>query len=202
MSDSVFIHPTASVEENVQIGAGTKIWDFAKIRRGAIIGENCVVGAYAFIDENVKVGKGCKIQNYSCLYHGVTLGDSVFIGPRVTTTNDLRPRAATGPGEWTLTHTFIDDGSTVCAGAVIVCGVYLGKHCMVAAGSVVSRDVSPFSLVKGNPARACALVCHCGRPCRPVAGKRFSYRCMACQKIITISEDVRVLNLHQHSESA
>lgn len=201
MNDSVFIHPTACVEENVQIGAGTRIWNYSHIRRGAVIGENCTIGAYVTIDENVRIGKGCKIQNYSVLYHGVTLADSVFIGPRVTTTNDLRPRANTKPGEWTITHTFFDEGASVGAGATIVCGVYLGKHCLVAAGSVVSRDVSPFSMVKGNPARACAIVCHCGRPCRTVAGRRFSYRCMACQKIITISEDVKVLNLHQQ-ESA
>lgn len=195
ISEACMIHPTATVEEAVQVGEGTRIWRYAHVRTGAIIGANCNIGGNVYIDKHVKIGDHCKIQNNSLLYEGCHLGTGVFIGPNTVTTNDLRPRATTQAGEWTLTHTFFDDGCSIGAGSVIVCGVYVGKHSMVAAGSVVTRDVSPFTLVKGNPARACAVVCHCGRICRPIASRRFSYRCLACQKIITFSEDVKVRNL-------
>jgi UDP-2-acetamido-3-amino-2,3-dideoxy-glucuronate N-acetyltransferase len=147
-----FTHKTAIIDDDTKIGKGSKIWAFSHISEGAVIGKNCMIGEGVHIGRNVVLGNNCKVQNHSLLYEGVTLEDDVFIGPNVITTNDLYPRAF---GEWDhrFKKTLIKKGVGIGANSTIVCGVTLHEYAMVAAGSVVTKDVMKKSLVKGNPAR-------------------------------------------------
>src|SRR5688572_644824 len=155
MTDSstphVFVHPSADVEDGAQVGAGTKIWHLAHVRNTATIGAGCVIGRNVYVDSNVVVGDLVKIQNNVSVYQGVTIEDEVFVGPCVVFTNDLRPRAQNP--DWQITPTLIKRGASLGANATIVCGVEIGSYAMIAAGSVVTRDVQPYQLVVGNPAR-------------------------------------------------
>jgi predicted dehydrogenase/acetyltransferase-like isoleucine patch superfamily enzyme len=150
MSD-VFIHASAEVAEGASIGAGTKIWINAQIREETIIGSNCIISKDAYIDNGVRIGDGVKVQNGVSVYSGVTLEDRVFVGPNATFTNDRVPRAFSE--DWQVMPTVIKTGASVGANATVVCGVTVGEYAMVAAGSVVTKDVAPHSLVMGNPAR-------------------------------------------------
>jgi len=143
-------HSSALIESGVTIGNGTTIWVNCQVRTNASIGCDCTLGKDVFVDVDVKIGDRCKIQNGAQLFRGVTIGDEVFIGPVVVFTNDREPRAT---GSWELLTTIVDNGASVGANSTIICGVRLGEGCMVGAGSVVTRDVMPFSLVVGNPAR-------------------------------------------------
>jgi len=157
------VHPTAILEEGAKIGKGTKIWHFAHVRKGCEIGENCIVGKSVYIDSGVKIGNGCKFQNNVNVYHGVTIGDNVFVGPNATFTNDLYPRAEIWNDD-KLTRTEVKDGVSIGAGSVIVCGITLGEYCVIGAGSVVIKDVPPYSLVVGCPARVIKKVGKDGFP--------------------------------------
>jgi acetyltransferase-like isoleucine patch superfamily enzyme len=150
MSD-IFIHPTANVSSDVIIGCGTKVWINSQIREKSEIGKNCIISKDTYIDYEVKIGDNCKIQNGVSVYHGVTIGNDVFVGPNVCFTNDKVPRAF--DLNWIITPTIIQNGVSIGANATIVCGVTIGEYAMVAAGSVVTKDVEPYSLVMGNPAK-------------------------------------------------
>ncbi len=156
-----FAHDTAIIEPNATIGSGTSVWHHAHVRDGAEVGSSCVLGKGVFVDTGVAVGDRCKIQNNVSVYNGVTISDDVFVGPAVTFTNDLVPRAFADT--WEITATSVGRGASIGANATIVCGSSLGEFCMVGAGSVVTRDVRPYSLVMGNPARFHAWVCRCGQ---------------------------------------
>lgn len=153
---SVFIHPSATIDPRAQIGAGTKIWVNVQIREQASVGIDCILSKDVYIDTGVSVGDRCKIQNGVSVYHGVTLGDDVFVGPNACFTNDRMPRAFNA--EWQITPTVVRNGASIGANATVVCGVTIGEYAMVAAGSVVTRDVAPFTLVIGNPARPVARI--------------------------------------------
>lgn len=150
MPRSIFIHQTAVVSDDCVIGDGTKIWVNAQIREHSEIGDNCTVSKDVYIDSNVFIGARCKIQNGVSIYDGVRIEDDVFIGPHVCFTNDKTPRAF--ENSWEITPTLVRQGASIGANATIVCGVTLGEFCMVGAGSVVTRNVAPFTLVMGNPA--------------------------------------------------
>jgi UDP-2-acetamido-3-amino-2,3-dideoxy-glucuronate N-acetyltransferase len=150
------IHESAFVED-VKIGDGTKIWHFAHVRKGAIIGKNCIIGKDVYIDTNVEIGDNCKIQNFASIYQGVKIGNDVFIGPHVCFTNDVYPRSAIW-NEERLEKTLVKDGASIGANATIIAGVTIGKYAMIGAGSVVTKDVPDFSLVVGNPARVVGTV--------------------------------------------
>lgn len=158
---TLFVHATAEVSEQAHIGNGTTIWNWTKVREGVHIGPQCNIGQGVYIDEGVRVGSACKIQNYVSIYRGVTIGDGVFVGPHATFTNDLSPRADSL--EWAIVPTIVDDGASIGANATIVCGVRLGRRCMVGAGAVVTSDVAPYSLVTGVPARFSGWVDDLGR---------------------------------------
>ncbi len=168
MSD-VHIHLTALVETE-DIGAGTTIWAYAHIMRGAQIGKHCNIGDHCFIESGVVVGDNVTIKNGSLLWEGVTLREGVFVGPGVCFTNDLRPRsprlalaqARYSNRNW-LAPTLVEQGATLGAGAVILAGVTIGAYAMVAAGAVVTKGVPAYALVKGNPARVSGWVCRCGQ---------------------------------------
>ena len=149
--DHVFIHPSANVSDKACIGGGTKIWINVQIRENAVIGENCIISKDVYIDHAVTIGDRCKIQNSVSVYNGVEIGNDVFVGPNVTFTNDKVPRAFNT--EWKITQTSIEDGASLGANSTIICGITVGEYAMVAAGSVVTRDVPPYTLVMGNPAR-------------------------------------------------
>lgn len=148
---NIYIHPTANVSEQSKIGNGTKIWINSQIREKSEIGENCIISKDTYIDTEVKIGNNCKIQNSVSIYHGVTIEDDVFVGPNACFTNDKVPRAF--DPEWKITPTFVKKGASIGANATIVCGITLGEYSMVAAGSVVTKDVEAYSLVMGNPAK-------------------------------------------------
>ena len=148
-----YVHPSSIIDEDVKIGEGTKIWCFCHIQSGARIGEGCSLGQNVNISNNVKVGKGCKIQNNVSLYEGVELEDDVFCGPSCVFTNDLTPRAKYPKGRASYKKTLIKQGASIGANATIVCGVTVGEYALVGAGSVVTKDVPPYALVYGNPAR-------------------------------------------------
>ena len=148
---NIFFYPTANISENATIGVGTKVWQNVQIREGANIGKNCNISKDVYIDFNVVIGDNCKIQNSVSIFHGVTIEDDVFIGPSVTFTNDKVPRAFNA--EWSVTPSLIKRGASIGANATIICGVTVGEYAMVAAGSVVAKDVAPYTLVLGNPAK-------------------------------------------------
>jgi acetyltransferase-like isoleucine patch superfamily enzyme len=156
MSADIYIDATASVSSEARIGAGTKVWVNTQVREGSSIGHNCVLSKDVYIDAGVKIGSGCKIQNSVSVYQGVTIEDDVFVGPNVSFTNDKVPRAFNC--EWKITETLVKEGSSLGANSTIVCGITLGEYSMVAAGSVVTKDVPPYSLVMGNPARVVAQI--------------------------------------------
>ena len=147
---NLFIHPSALISDLASIGVGTKIWVNCQIRENAVIGENCILSKDTYIDESVHIGDRCKIQNSVSIFKGVQLGDDVFVGPNACFTNDKVPRAFNE--HWQITPTRVNRGASIGANATIICGVTLGEYCMVAAGSVVTKHVEPFSLVAGNPA--------------------------------------------------
>ena len=150
MSD-IFVHSSSHVEKGAQIGKESKIWINVQIRSTSVVGENCIISKDVYIDENVKIGNRCKIQNGVSVYHGVTIEDDVFVGPNACFTNDKIPRAFNQ--DWNITKTLIKKGASIGANATIVCGITVGEYSMIAAGSVVTKDVKAYSLVMGNPAK-------------------------------------------------
>jgi acetyltransferase-like isoleucine patch superfamily enzyme len=174
----VYVHPTAEVSERAKIGAGTKIWHQAQVREGAVIGKDCIIGKCAYIDLKVKIGSGVKIQNHVSVYHGVTIEDDVFVGPAVTFTNDRTPRAFRW-NESMVVPTLVKKGASIGANSTIICGTVVGEYAMVGAGSVVTSDVPPHTLVYGNPARIRGFVCECGA--KIPKGKKET-KCAACGK--------------------
>lgn len=155
---SYYLHQSSIVDENVHIGDSTKIWHFCHIQSGSYIGEACSIGQNVYIGSNVRIGEGVKIQNNVSVYEGVEIEDDVFLGPSMVFTNDLTPRAKYPKGHENFVKTVVRKGASIGANATIVCGTEIGEYAMVAAGSVVTKDVPPYALVKGNPARACGKV--------------------------------------------
>ncbi|MBW6462075.1 MAG: N-acetyltransferase [DPANN group archaeon] len=185
---SVFIHETADVSKDAKIGAGTKIWNQAQVRETAVIGTGCIIGKSSYIDVNVIIGNNVKIQNFVAVYDGVVLEDKVFIGPGVIFTNDLYPRANSTSRSWS--KTLVKEGASIATGTVIVCGNTIGKHAMVGAGSVVTRDIPDYGLAYGNPAKLKGFVCECGHKLtEKIKDNNINvlYKCANCDKDIKIS---------------
>lgn len=149
-TDPVFIHELADVATH-SIGGGTSVWQFVVILAGARIGSECNINAHVFIENDVVVGDRVTIKNGVQLWDGLRVGNDVFIGPNATFTNDRYPRSKKYPPEFL--QTFVEDGASIGAGAVILPGLTIGAGAMVAAGAVVTKDVAPQSLVLGNPAK-------------------------------------------------
>ena len=159
---STYFHPTAEVSPDADIGEGTKIWNHSQVREGARIGKNCNFGKNVYIDSDVQIGDNVKIQNNVNVYHGVTIEDDVFLGPSMTFTNDMYPRAVNNG--WVVTPILVKKGASIGANATITPGVTIGEYAMVGAGSVVTRNVPAHTLVVGNPAKIIGAVCKCGKP--------------------------------------
>lgn len=158
-----FVHESSYVDDNVKIGRETKIWHFCHVMSGAVIGESCSFGQNVNVGSGAIVGDRCRVQNNVSIYEGVEIGSDVFCGPSMVFTNDLAPRPKYSRGPQGYKKTIVEDGASIGANATIVCGNTLGKWSMVAAGAVVTRNVKPYALVAGVPARQIGWVCECGK---------------------------------------
>ncbi len=186
---SYYAHPTAVVESE-DIGEGTRIWHFAHVRQGSRIGKNCNVGKSVYVDTGAEIGDNVKIQNFVSVYKGVKIDDDVFVGPSATFTNDLYPRAFIWDEEHVV-PTLVRRGASIGANSTVICGVTIGEYAMVGAGSVVAKDVPPFSLVLGNPAEVRNWICYCGRRLENVLRENETgtiYRCNACGREVEIKK--------------
>lgn len=166
MSDikNCYVNEYAVVDENVEIGEGTKVWHFSHIQSGSKIGKKCVFGQNVNVGNNVIIGDYCKVQNNVSIYEGVTLEDYVFCGPSMVFTNILDPKCKYPQvGAQFYIKTLIKEGASIGANATIVCGNTLGKHCMIGAGSVVTKDVPDYALVVGTPGRVVGWVSEAGK---------------------------------------
>ena len=162
--EEYFVHESSYVDEGCKIGKGTKIWHFSHIMKGCIIGEDCNIGQNVVISPDVVLGRNCKIQNNVSVYTGVRCEDDVFLGPSMVFTNVINPRAAVSRKD-EYKPTIIRRGASVGANATIVCGHELGEYCLIGAGSVVTKDVPPYALMVGNPARQIGWVNAHGDKC-------------------------------------
>jgi UDP-2-acetamido-3-amino-2,3-dideoxy-glucuronate N-acetyltransferase len=170
----VFVHESAYVDEGAQIGAGTKVWHFAHVNPGAVIGERCSLGQNVVVMNDVKIGNNVKIQNNVSVYDAVELEDDVFCGPSMVFTNVINPRSHV-PRKDEYRKTLVKRGASIGANATIVCGVTLGEYSFVGAGSVVTTDIPAYALVVGVPAKRIGWMCYCGE-------RLDSMTCSACGK--------------------
>jgi UDP-2-acetamido-3-amino-2,3-dideoxy-glucuronate N-acetyltransferase len=148
----VDLHPSAHLDEGATVGEGTKLWHGSHVMATAKIGSNCVLGQNVFVGNRVTIGNNVKIQNNINVYEGVTVEDDVFLGPSMTFTNVINPRSTVERKE-EFKETIIEKGSSIGANACIVCGIKIGMYSFVGAGAVVTKNVLPFELVVGNPAK-------------------------------------------------
>jgi UDP-2-acetamido-3-amino-2,3-dideoxy-glucuronate N-acetyltransferase len=158
---SVFVHEKALCESE-DIGSGTRVWAFAHIMEGATIGADCNICDHAFVESGAVIGRGVTVKNNVLIWDRVTIEDEVFLGPNVVFTNDLVPRAVSKKQRDELSPTLVRRGTTIGANATIVCGITIGTHAFVGAGSVVTADIPDQGFVVGNPARRIGWACVCG----------------------------------------
>ncbi len=156
-----FVHETAVIDQNCEIGEGTKIWHFSHIMSDCKIGKNCNIGQNVVISPNVVLGENCKIQNNVSLYTGVRCEDDVFLGPSCVFTNVINPRSAVNRKS-EYRETVIKKGASIGANATIVCGHDIGEYAFIGAGAVVTKTIPAYALVVGNPARQIGWVSEYG----------------------------------------
>lgn len=170
------IEESVLLDASAKIGDGTRIWHFAQIRDGVSIGSNCVIGRNVYIGSGVQIGSNCKIQNNALVYEPASISDGVFIGPGVIVTNDQYPRAVNpdrtlkSAADWVSVGVSIGCGASIGAGSVCVAPVEIGEWALVAAGSVVTKNVQCFALVAGVPARQIGWVGKSGYKLQPHGG--------------------------------
>ena len=152
MEKEYFVHPSAYIDEGCKIGNGTKIWHFCHIMANSVIGENCNIGQNVVVSPNVVLGNNVRVQNNVSIYTGVICEDDVFLGPSMVFTNVINPRSAISRKN-EYKQTLVNKGATIGANATIVCGITIGNYAFIGAGAVVTKDVKPYSLMVGNPAR-------------------------------------------------
>jgi UDP-2-acetamido-3-amino-2,3-dideoxy-glucuronate N-acetyltransferase len=156
-----FAHPSAIIDEGAQIGKGTQIWHFCHLMSTCKVGSSCKIGQNVYIDANAIVGNGVKIQNNVSVYNGVVVEDDVFLGPSMVFTNVINPRSFIERKNM-FRKTIVRKGATIGANATIICGVEIGAYAIIGAGSVVTKNVPAYALMKGNPARQSGWVSEAG----------------------------------------
>src|SRR5512133_778398 len=156
-----FAHPSAIIDENCEIGEGTKIWHFSHIMSGCKIGKRCNIGQNVVVSPQVILGENVKVQNNVSIYTGVVCEDDVFLRPSMVFTNITNPRSAVIRRDQYVTTT-VRRGASIGANATVVCGHEIGAYSLIGAGAVITRDVKPFALVVGNPARQTGWVSEYG----------------------------------------
>jgi UDP-2-acetamido-3-amino-2,3-dideoxy-glucuronate N-acetyltransferase len=152
MENKYFAHETAVIDDGCEIGADTKIWHFSHIMTDCIIGESCNIGQNVVVSQGVVLKNNVKVQNNVSIYTGVICEDDVFLGPSMVFTNIINPRSAIVRKDQ-YKQTIVKQGASIGANATIICGHTLGKYAFVGAGAVVTKDVKPYALVVGNPAK-------------------------------------------------
>lgn len=157
----VFIHPQALVDPGATVGPGSRIWAFAHLVKGSVVGEDCNICDHTFVEGKVRIGNRVTLKCGVYLWEGTTVEDDVFVGPNATFTNDLRPRSKQYPSEFC--KTILKQGCSIGAQATILPGLEVGRWAMVGAGAVITRSVPDFALVVGNPGRLRGWVCRCGQ---------------------------------------
>ena len=150
--EEFFAHETAVIEKGCQIGKGTKIWHFSHLMPGCEIGPDCTLGQNVFVASDVRIGRNCKIQNNVSIYTGVICEDDVFLGPSMVFTNVSNPRSSVIRRD-NYEKTLVKKGASIGANATVICGNTIGEHAFIGAGAVVTKNVAPYALVVGNPAR-------------------------------------------------
>lgn len=185
MKAPFFVHPQALVESKT-IGKGTRVWAFAHVMPGAVIGEGCNLGDHSFVESGARVGNNVTVKNGAAIWEGVDIHDNVFIGPNAVFTNDLNPRsprfapvATRYQTKGWLSTTVVEEGASIGANATIRCGVRIGRLAMIGAGAVVTKDVPAHALVLGVPGVVVGHVCECGQKLRFT---RLKARCGTCGK--------------------
>ena len=185
-------HPSAIIDEGAQIGAGTRIWHWVHICSGAKIGRDCSFGQNVFVGNRVLIGNNCKVQNNVSVYDNVTLEDDVFCGPSMVFTNVYNPRSAVSRKD-EYRNTLVKRGATIGANATIVCGTTLSEYAFVAAGAVINRDVKPYALMAGVPARQIGWMSqHGDKLDLPLSGQGTA-KCLATGNMYQLNGDALTL---------
>jgi len=177
LKQDYWAHESAIIDSGAQIGPSTKIWHWVHVCAGARIGSNCVLGQNVYVGNRAAIGNNVKIQNNVSVYDDVTLEDDVFCGPSMVFTNVSTPRSHVSR-KTEYHHTLVRRGATIGANATVVCGHEIGEYAMIGAGAVVTRDVPPYALMVGTPARRLGWMCQCGERLRTKTGL---VRCARCQ---------------------
>ena len=187
LASDIFVHAQALCE-SAEVGVGTRIWAFAHVMKGAVIGRDCIVGGHAFLESGCRIGDRVTIKNQAMIWSGVEIDDDVFVGPGVTFTNDPLPRSPRmlfppiaeryGDRARWLLPTRIERGASLGARCVILAGITVGAYAMVAAGAVVTRNVTAHSLAVGAPARRVGWTCRCGERLALLMAN--TWRCPRC----------------------
>ena len=185
-----FIHSSSIIDDDVEVGSGSKIWHWCHISKNATIGKNCILGQNTFVGPNVQIGDNCKIQNNVSIYEGLIISNNVFIGPSVVFTNVINPRALIERKQ-EFKKTIVNEGVSIGANSTIVCGIELGKFSFIGAASVVTKSVSNFSLVYGNPAKHKGWISRAGIKLNlPEIGNGISSVCLKSNKKYILKKDL------------
>ena len=177
-----YAHESCAIDDDVQIGEGTKVWHNSQIMSGAQIGNNCVIGHNCFVGGKAKLGNGVKLESNVDVWDLVVLEDYVFAGPSAVFTNDLNPRSKYPKkqyptyGQWV--QTLVKEGASIGANATIVCGNTIGRHALIGAGAVITKDVPDYAMVVGNPSKQIGWICECGT--RMEFGDKDKTTCKTC----------------------